>query len=150
MLGIHLQLAGWATLILAAAYPIYPRWFGWSEELKQVSLLTRQIFFVHCGFIVLLLACQGILLALFPDVLLKPSGAALALAVGLTAFWVYRLFAQVFLFDRRLWEGNRLHTSVHVVFTLLWCYLSYVSGWTVWFQLGESGEFKTWMSVWSG
>jgi hypothetical protein len=131
MLELHLRLAGWACLLLAAVYPVYPRRFGWREKLGRVDLLIRDIFVVHVGFIVLLLALQGVLLAFFPGVLLVPGGAAAALAVGLVAFWGYRLFAQLFLFDRRHWRGDRLHTAVHVAFTLLWAYLTAVSAWAL-------------------
>jgi len=134
MLAIHLQIMGWTSLLLAAIYPVYPKYFGWRQELQKVSLFTRQIFYVHCGFIVMLLALQGILLARFEDALLERNGAALALAAGLACFWIYRLIAQLFYYDRSLWLGNRLHTLVHVAFTLLWCYLSAVSGWALWFQ----------------
>ena len=39
--------------------------------------------------------------------------------------------AQLFLFDRRHWRGDRLHTAVHVAFTLLWAYLTAVSAWAL-------------------
>lgn len=136
MLAIHLQLMGWISLFLAVIYPVYPKYFGWREELQNVSLFTRQIFYVHCGFIVMLLALQGILLAGFEEALLEPNGAALALAAGLACFWIYRLVVQLFYYDRRLWLGHRFHTFVHVVFTLLWSYQSAVSLWSLRFQLG--------------
>lgn len=132
MLNVHLFLAGLVILGLAAAYPIYPRYFRWREELQAVSLLTRQVFFVHCGFIVMLLILQGVLLLATPQALVEPTTAGFALLIGLTAFWVYRLFAQLFLYDRRLWYGHRLHTTVHVVFTAIWGYLSGVFGWALW------------------
>lgn len=135
MLSLNLRLAGLVILGLAVAYPIYPRYFRWRDELQAVSLLTRQIFFVHCGFIVLLLILQGVLLLAAPQALVEPTTAGLALLVGLTAFWVYRLYAQLFMYDRRLWLGNRLHTIVHVVFTAIWCYLSGVFAWALWRQL---------------
>ena len=135
MLSLNLRLAGVVILGLAAAYPIYPRYFRWRDELQAVSLLTRQIFFVHCGFIVMLLILQGILLLAVPQALVEPTTAGLALLVGLTAFWVYRLYSQLFMYERRLWIGNRFHTIVHVVFTALWCYLSGVFGWAMWHQI---------------
>jgi hypothetical protein len=52
--------------------------------------------------------------------------------VGLTAFWVYRLIAQLFIYESRLWIGNRLHAIVHIVFTAIWCYLSGVFAWALW------------------
>src|SRR5437588_646180 len=135
MLSLNLRIAGLVILGLAALYPIYPRYFRWREELQAVSLLTRQMFFIHCGFILLLLILQGILLAGVPQALLESSTAAVALLVDMTVFWVYRLFEQLFVYDRRLWIGNRLHTVVHVVFTGIWLYLSGVFAGALWYQL---------------
>ena len=135
MFDLNLRLAGLIILGLAAVYPIYPRYFRWRNELQAVSLLTRQIFFVHCGFIVMLLILQALLLLAVPQALVEPTTAGLALLVGLTVFWVYRLIAQLFLYDSRLWIGNRLHTIVHVVVTAIWCYLSGVFGWALWNQI---------------
>lgn len=131
---VSLCTAGLIILALTAAYPLYPKRFGWRRELERVSPLTRDIFFVHCGFIVLLLALQAVLFLALPHALMEQSTAATALLAGLTAFWAYRLIAQLFLFDRRLWLGNRFNTIVHVVFTVLWCYLSGVCGWALWRQ----------------
>jgi hypothetical protein len=134
MLGLNLRLAGAVILVLVAAYPIYPKWFGWRQELERVSLLTRQVFFVHCGFIVLLLALQAVLLLKFPQAVMEKSSAAQALLLGMTAFWIYRLIAQLLIYSPRLWTGNRLHTVVHVVFTALWAYLTAVCAWGLWYQ----------------
>ena len=135
MLELCIRAAGLIILVLAVVYPIYPRRFGWREQLASASLLVRNIFVVHVGFIVLLLWLQAILLTFFPQVLLERSAAAVALLIGLGAFWGYRLFAQLFLFDRRNWQGDRLHTLVHVVLTMLWIYLTAVPAWALWRQL---------------
>lgn len=137
MLEIHLRIAGLIILLLAVVYPIYPRHLGWREQLARVSLLVRNIFVVHVGFILLLLWLQGILLTFFPQVLLEHSSAGKALLIGIVAFWFYRLVAQLFIFDRRTWQGQRLNTLVHVIFTVLWVYLVAVPGWALWQQLGD-------------
>jgi hypothetical protein len=136
MLLLSLRVAGAAILVLAALYPIYPRRFRWSEQLQRVELLTRQVFWVHIGFIVILLVLQGILLVAFPRLLLEPNGAATALLVGMLAFWLYRLIAQLFAYnDPELWRDRPAHLAVHVVFTLLWLAISAVLGWALLVQL---------------
>ena len=134
MLSMNLRMAGILILALAAVYPTYSRRFGWREELQHVSMLTRNIFHVHCGFIVLSLGFQGILLAIFPNAVLERSAAAIALLIGLAAFWLYRLIAQWFMFDRRLWVGQPFNSLVHVLFTAFWTYLSAVCTWGLWNQ----------------
>ena len=135
MLLLSLRAAGAAILVLAALYPIYPRRFRWAEQLQRVELLTRQVFWVHIGFIVLLLVLQGVLLVGFPRILLVPNDAATALLVGMLAFWLYRLVAQLFIYDSELWRGRPSHLVVHVVFTLLWLGISAVLGWALLVQL---------------
>jgi hypothetical protein len=135
MLLVSLRAAGAAMLVLAALYPIYPRRFRWAEQLQRVELLTRQVFWVHIGFIVLLLVLQGILLVGFPHLLLAPDGAATALLIGMLAFWLYRLVAQLFVYDPDLWRDRPAHLLVHVVFTLLWLAISAVLGWALLVQL---------------
>jgi len=135
MLLVSLRAVGAAMLVLAALYPIYPRRFRWAEQLQRVELLTRQVFWVHIGFIVLLLVLQGVLLVGFPRLLLAPDGSATALLVGMLAFWLYRLVAQLFVYDPDLWRDRPTHLVVHVVFTLLWLAISAVLGWALLVQL---------------
>ena len=45
---------------------------------------------------------------------------------------VGRLVAQLFIFDPRNWRGDRVNTLVHVVFTVLWVYLTAVPAWALW------------------
>src|SRR5262245_35829 len=135
MLLVGLRAAGTAMLVLAALYPIYPRRFRWADQLQRVEPLTRQVFWVHIGFIILLLVLQGILLAGFPRLLLAPNGAATALIAGMLVFWLYRLVAQLFLYDSALWRGQPAHLAVHVIFTVLWIAISTVLGWALLVQL---------------
>lgn len=134
MLEVNLRIAGLVVLLLAVVYPVYPRRLGWREQLAQVSLLVRNIFVVHVGFILLMLWLQGVLLTFFPQVLIEHSSAGVALLIALVAFWFYRLVAQLFIFDRRNWQGDRLNTLMHVVFTVLWVYLTAVPAWALWQQ----------------
>lgn len=135
MLELHLRACGAIILLLALVYPIYPRKLRWREQLADVSFLIRDIFVVHVGFILLLLVLQGVLLAFFPGTVTEDAASARALLGGLVAFWLYRLIAQLFIFDRRNWRGDRTRTLLHVVFTVLWIYLTAIPAWALWEQL---------------
>lgn len=108
-----LRLAALPLILLLAGYPFFPGYFNWSEELEQVSLLTRQIFWVHNVFIVMLLMMQALLLAGFPQLLTRPSPAGLALTLGLLVFWGVRLFLQLFYYDVSHWLGKVFESAVH-------------------------------------
>ena len=125
---LHLRVAGALLLALAALNAVLPRHFGWREELKQVSLLTRQIFFVHAFFIALVLALFGMLSLCCAEELAHPSVLSRALLASFTLFWCIRLVAQFFVYDRALWRGDMLRTSMHALFAGLWAYLTAVYG----------------------
>jgi hypothetical protein len=101
-----------------------PRRFHWKQELANVSLLNRQIFQVHAAFICLVLALFGLLATLMTHPLLQPTPLARAVVGGLAVFWLLRLLAQLFVYDPRIWRGNRFYTVMHYVFLSLWIFLS--------------------------
>jgi len=130
----HLRIAGALLLGLAALHvPIAWR-LRWREELTKVSYLTRQIFWVHTGFIVLLLIMMGLLGLAFAPMLTAPSGLARIVLSGLAAFWAVRLYTQWFVYDRAHWRGDRFNTCVHFAMTGLWAYLAGVFAWAAWNQ----------------
>jgi len=134
-LELHLRLAGALLLLLAAAHPFFPKQLGWKEDLSKLTLLNRQIFLVHVGFIVLSLVLFGALALFFAADLIAPSRLAAAVLFGLTLFWGLRLLTQQLIYDRSLWRGNRRNTVLHILASLLWTYLTVVFGWGWWRQV---------------
>lgn len=123
-LSIHLQIVGILLIMLGLSHLFFNRYFQWEKELATVSLLTRQVFFVHSFFIGLSVALFGALSFFYADALLQPTALNRAILAGMTAFWLCRLFAQFFAYDSAIWRGDRFRTFMHVVFALLWCYVS--------------------------
>jgi hypothetical protein len=134
-LELHLRIAGTLLILLAAAHLFFPKELGWKEDLAKLTLLNRQIFLVHVGFIVLILLLFGTLALAFAPDLVAPSRLAKAVLGGLTLFWGLRLITQQFVYDRSLWLGNRRNTVLHILASLLWCYLTAVFGWGWWRQI---------------
>jgi hypothetical protein len=130
-----LRIAGLLLLGLSASHAFFPGRLGWKEDLARLTPLNRQIFLVHTFFIVLVVTMMGILSLAFAGELLAPSPLARVVLAGLTLFWGARLVVQWFVYDKSLWKGNRLNTVVHVVFTVLWTYLTAVYGAALWIQL---------------
>ena len=131
-LGFHLRFAGIGLFLLAAAHLLFPRQFRWREELGQLSLLNRQIFLVHTFFICLVLVMMGALSAVWTKALLQPTPLARLILGGFALFWSVRLIFQWFVYDSRLWKGDRLHTAMHLLFTGVWAYLTAVYGYGWW------------------
>lgn len=108
---------------LALLHGIFPRHFRWREEMQAVSLLTRQILYVHTFFIALAVFLMGILcLTSGPELI----GTSLGRKVsgGMFVFWFARWLIQFFGYSSKLWRGRRFETAVHVLFCVLWGYLS--------------------------
>lgn len=131
-LETHFRIAGALQIAIAALHLTFPKRLGWREELPRLSLLNRQIFVVHAIFICLVLVLMGALSLLAPGVLLEPGRLARYVLGGFTAFWALRLAFQWFVYDQRLWRGNRTNTLVHFGATALWLYFTavYATAWS--------------------
>lgn len=121
-LSLHLRIVGLLLLALATAHFFFPKRFGWKEDLGKLTLLNRQIFLVHDFFIMLMLYLFGTLSFFFAPLLLERSPLARVVLIGMILFWLLRLAAQLFYYDRALWTGNRFNTVAHLLFTVMWSY----------------------------
>lgn len=137
MIEICLRTAGLLLLLLSVLHVAFPKRFHWNEELARLSPLNRQMFLVHCLFIVLQLVFMGLLSLVFTRTLLERTALARVILAGLSLFWAARLFVQWFVYDRRLWWGYRFNTIIHFVFTALWIFLTMVYGWAFWLQVSS-------------
>ncbi|MBG8555928.1 hypothetical protein [Hymenobacter guriensis] len=120
---LQLKLIGALLLLLAGLHAGFPRYFNWAGELKPLSLINRQMMYVHTLFIALVVLLMGLLcLGYASDLLHTRLGHGVAL--GLSVFWLVRLVVQFFGYSAELWRGKRFETTIHVVFSLLWLYLT--------------------------
>jgi hypothetical protein len=125
-LQIHLQIVGSLLLLLGLSHALMNRYFGWATELAGISLLTRQIFYVHTFFIALGVVLGGAVSLAFSTDLLNPTPLNRAILASMAFFWLCRLLAQFFVYDDAIWRGNPARTRMHIVFSLLWCYVTAV------------------------
>lgn len=127
-LQTHLQIVGCLLLLLGLSHAFMNRYFGWSNELAGVSLLTRQIFFVHAFFIALGVVLGGVVSLAYTNALLSPAPLNRAILASMAFFWFCRLLAQLFAYDGAIWRGNHFRTCMHVAFLMLWCYVTSIYG----------------------
>jgi hypothetical protein len=132
VLLVNLRAAGVLLAALVVVNVFVPSRFGWRTDLSRVSLLNRQIFQAHSVFLVLILALSSALLLTSPDALLEPSRLSRAILFGLTIFWGLRMVMQWFFYSPDIWRGNRLFTTMHVVFSMTWIYLTGVFSVALW------------------
>lgn len=122
---VHLKIIGILLLLLAFIHTCFPRYFKWKQELKPMSIINRQIMYVHTFFIALVVLLMGVLCLTSSKELIETAfGRRISLGLGL--FWMTRLFIQFFGYSEKIWKGKTFETSIHILFSFLWAYLSIV------------------------
>ncbi len=92
---LHLRIAGVLLIVLGLAHAGFPRYFAWKKELFGLSLINRQMVYVHTFFIALTVFLMGVLcLTSSAEIAETPLGRKVSL--GLAVFWIARLFVQFF------------------------------------------------------
>ena len=120
---LQLELIGALLIILALLHVGFARYFDWRREFAVVSLINRQMMYVHTFFIAFAVLLMGVL-CLTSAAELVGTALGRRVALGMGVFWLARLLIQFFGYSATLWRGKRFETSIHVLFALLWAYLS--------------------------
>ena len=124
-MDIQFKIIGTLLMLLSLLHSIFPSYFNWKQELNSLSLVNRQLMYVHTFFIAFVVFLMGLLcLTSSSDLLTTILGKRMSLLLGI--FWSVRLFIQFFGYSSRLWKGKLLETLAHIFFSLLWIYLSTV------------------------
>lgn len=122
-MNIHLKIVGVLLITLSLLHIVIPKYFKWQQETASLSLITKQILYVHTFFIALVVLLMGLLCLLYPDELLhNPLGKVVSL--GLFGFWLTRLIFQFFVYSPMVWRGKKFETTIHIVFAITWTYIS--------------------------
>jgi hypothetical protein len=126
---VHFKIIGGLLVSLSLVHIIFPKYFHWKEELKSLSLINRQMMIIHTFFIALVVFLIGLLcLTSSNDLIETKLGKTISFGLGI--FWSIRLFIQFFGYSVALWKGKMFETTMHVLFSMLWLYLSIVFLWT--------------------
>lgn len=121
----HLKVIGTLLIALAFIHVAFPRYFNWKQELASVSMVNKQLMYVHTFFIGLVVFGMGVFCLYAADELVSSKLGRL-LSLGLFIFWGTRLFFQFFVYSPKLWRGKAFETAVHILFSLLWIYFTIV------------------------
>src|SRR3954468_10846692 len=101
MVNLLIYLAGVALLCIAVANFFAPRMLRYEQNLALVSPIVRQIFLVHCAYIVLVLCGQAALCFFFPEELAGRSALGRSLSAFGALFWLTRFILQGWYYDKR-------------------------------------------------
>ncbi len=122
---IHIKTIGFLLTALALIHIIFPKYFNWNKELKSLSLINRQMMTVHTFFIAFTVFLMGLLCLTSSNELIE-TNLGRKISLGLGIFWTVRLFIQFFGYSTDLWKGKKFETSMHILFSIFWIYLSLV------------------------
>ncbi len=122
---IHYKIIGILLMLLALIHIIFPKYFNWKDELKSLSLINREMMTIHTLFIAVVVFLMG-LLCLTSATALIETDLGKRISLGLGIFWGLRLITQFFGYSSALWKGKSFETTVHILFSLFWSYLTFV------------------------
>jgi hypothetical protein len=122
---LQLEFIGGLLVVLALLHVGFARYFDWRREFATVSLINRQMMYVHTFFIAFAVLLMG-LLCLTSAAELVGTVLGRRVSFGMGVFWLARLLIQFFGYSTSLWRGKRFETIIHVLFSFLWAYLSAV------------------------
>ena len=121
----HLKIVGCILMLLALIHFIFPRRFNWKEDLSGISLINKQLMYVHTFFIALMVLLMGIL-CIYCSADMVHTKLGKNLCFGLFIFWAVRLIFQFFVYSSQLWKGKQFETAIHILFSILWIYFTTV------------------------
>ena len=121
----QLKIVGGLFILLAFLHVFFPKYFAWKQELSSLSLINRQMMYVHLFFIALLVFLLG-LLCLTSAAALVNTQLGKRICLGLGLFWAVRLYVQFFVYSPKLWKGKTFETAMHILFSLFWAYASVI------------------------
>ncbi len=120
---LQLKIIGVLLMVLALVHGIFPKYFDWKNDLKPLILINKEIMYVHTFFIALTVFLMGILCFTSSNELVHTE-LGKRISLGFSVFWGVRLFVQFFGYSSELWKGKQFETIVHIVFSILWTYLT--------------------------
>ena len=102
------RVAGGIQIGILAANALLPRRLDLRRNLDRLSPITRMIFVVHWGYILLVLVLFGALCLAFAPELAGQSSLGRFLSLSLAVFWWSRMAVQLFCYGPELWRCHPL------------------------------------------
>jgi hypothetical protein len=125
MISLELCLTAAAVpqLLIALANLFAPRTLRYADNLAHASPIVRQIFTVHCVYIVLVVLGAAALCLVFPSELAGGSALGRCLSAFLALFWGLRVAIHLGYYDR---ATRRAHPLFDLLFLAAFVYLAAV------------------------
>ncbi len=122
---VHLKFIGILILILSLVHIGFPKYFNWKTEFQNLSLINTQMMYVHTFFVAFAVFLMGIFSFFYSKEIISTSLGKI-ISLGFSIFWFTRLVFQFFVYSTKLWKGKTFETAMHIIFSVLWSYLSII------------------------
>lgn len=120
---LHLKIIGSCLILLGLVHATFPRQFNWKQELSSLSIVNKEMMYVHTFFIAFTLFLIGLLcLTSSTDLITTTFGKRISLGLGI--FFFLRLLVQFFGYSSKTWRGKTFETTVHILFSIFWTYIT--------------------------
>ncbi|MFC7336692.1 hypothetical protein ACFQY0_05855 [Haloferula chungangensis] len=119
---IALRIAGVMLIGLTAANFVAAKRWNYAGNLAGSAVIVRQVFHVHCAYIVAIIVALAMLCLGWPD-LLREEGMGRVLSGFFGLFWLSRVLVQLSYYDK---ETRRRDRAWDVFFFGVFGYLSLV------------------------
>ncbi len=121
----HLKFIGILLIALAIMHIFFSKYFNWKKELSFLSLINKEMMIIHTFFIALTILLMGLFCLTSTNEMIETT-LGRKIALGFAAFWFIRLLVQFFGYSSALWRNKIFETFMHILFTVLWSYLSII------------------------
>ncbi|MGB6220849.1 hypothetical protein [Haloferula sp.] len=105
-LELGLRVAGLVLLGLVVANFVAVRRWDYAGNLAGCSVIVRQVFYVHCAYIVAIIAALALLCLGWPHLFLQP-GMGRVVSGFFAVFWASRVVVQLTYYDRETRRRDR-------------------------------------------
>ena len=125
-LVVALWIGGLVQLAIVVGNLVLPQKLKYRENLARVAPIIRQIFVVHCGYVVGIVLLFAVVSLGFATELASGRGLGRFLAASMAMFWICRLPLQLFYYDAALRRANRIG-DMAMIFVLLFLSATYTA-----------------------
>lgn len=122
---LQIKIIGYTLILLSLVHLVFSRYFNWKKDLSSISLINKEMMYIHTFFIGLIVFLMGLLCLSSSNELIE-TALGKKLSLGLAIFWLVRLITQFFGYSSVLWKGKKFETSIHIFLSLFWMYLTIV------------------------
>ena len=117
---------GIGHIILSVASLAIPKVLSWSQHLKNLPPLLRQMFWTYAAYILVINFCFGVISIIASGELLNKSILAKGITFFIAMYWLARIGIQFFYFDRTMAPKGLIYTLGEVALVALFALFTIV------------------------